>query len=268
MLFSALKIGALAYVGLCLLVFVRQGAYVYYPSKLVEATPEAIGLRFEELTLVARDGVTLSAWWVPAAAETQARALIYFHGNAGNNGDRLDALRALHDLNVNVLIVDYRGYGRSAGRPTEQGTYLDALAAWDYLTRERGVAPNRIFILGRSLGGAVAAWLAAQTQPAGAILESTFTSAPAMAGRMFPFLPIRLLCRFRYDTLSLLPRLACPVLIAHSPRDEIIPYQHGRELFAAAREPKTFVELTLDHNAGELGLEPQYRAALTEFLNR
>jgi uncharacterized protein len=265
-LVSALKIGALAYAGFSLFIFFRQSSYVYFPVKNVAAAPDAIGLRFEDLRLKTQDGVALSAWLVPAASNAAAaRTILYLHGNGGNNGHRLDALAAFHDLGVNVLIPDYRGYGNSGGKPSENGTYLDALAAWQFLTQDRDIPPERIVILGRSLGGAVASWLALEVNPGGLVLESTFTSAPDMVSRVFPLLP-RWLCRFKYDSLARVPKLKCPVLIAHSPNDEMIPYEHGRRLFAAARAPKTFVELTGDHNSGESEIEPPYRAALVKFL--
>jgi len=263
----ALKIAAAAYAGFCLFLFFRQSSYIYYPDKNVELTPEAVGLRFEDVRLKTQDGEFISAWFVPAAQTgVAARTILYLHGNAGNNGHRLDALRAFHDLGVNVLIPDYRGYGNSPGKPSEKGTYLDALAAWQFLIQDRDVPADSIVVLGRSLGGAVASWLAQQVNPGGLVLEATFTSAPDMAARIFPIAP-RWICRFKYDTLARLPKLRCPVLIAHSRNDEMIPYEMGRRLFAAACEPKTFVELTRDHNAGEVDLEPQYRAALVKFLN-
>jgi alpha-beta hydrolase superfamily lysophospholipase len=263
---ALLRILALAYGGLCLFVFLRQPAYVYYPGRDVMLTPSAAGLSHEEVTLATADGEALGAWYVPAArGGPPARTLLVFHGNAGNIGDRVDAVRAFHELGFNVLIFDYRGFGRSTGRPTEKGTYQDALAAWGYLTRERGEPPQNVILFGRSLGGAVAAWLAEQVRPGGLVLEGTMTSAPDMAVTMFPYLPVRWLCRFRYDALARMGRIRCSVLIAHSRADEIIPFRHGRRLFEAAREPKQFVELHQDHNATEVELEPHYRRALQEF---
>ena len=262
----ALKIAALAYAGFCLFIFLRQSSYVYYPRRDVAAAPDAVGLRFEDVRLKTPDGETVAGWFVPAEEGVpDPKTLLHFHGNAGNNGDRLDGIRAFHDLGVNVLIVDYHGFGRSTGKPSEKGTYLDARAAWDFLTKEKRIPPARIVVLGRSLGGAVASWLAEAVNPGALVLESSFTSARDMAARIFPMAP-RWLCRFRYDTLARMPRLKCPVLVAHGPRDEIIPYAHGRRLFAAAREPKIFVELQRDHNAGEVDLEPKYRAALLRFI--
>jgi fermentation-respiration switch protein FrsA (DUF1100 family) len=162
---------------------------------------------------------------------------------------------------------EYRGYGKSSGKPTEKGTYADAMAAWTYLTETRGTSADSIVVYGRSLGGAVAAWLAAQVRPAALAIDSTFTSAPDMAKRMFAYLP-RFICRFRYDTRAQLGNVACPVFVAHSRQDEMIPFEHGRLLFDAAPEPKTFLELNGGHNAGGLENSDSYQRALHAFVQR
>ncbi len=260
---AVLAVLAAVYLGLCLVLFLRQSSMVYFPLARVDQDPSAAGLAFEAVTLRAEDGVALDAWFVPCRG---ARGTVLVcHGNAGNIGHRLPAIALFHGLGLNVLIFDYRGYGRSQGRPSEIGTYRDARAAWAYLVRGRCLPPSRIAIVGRSLGGAVAAALAAEVRPAGLVLEATFTSLPALGARLYPWLPVRWLARYRYDTLSRLPRVACPVLVAHSPDDEMIPFDHGQRLFAAAREPKTFVALSGEHNAGEVLAAPGYRAALDIF---
>ena len=187
LLLSAFRIAGAVYLGLCLLLMLRQSRYVYHPDRTVSLTPDRIGLAYEALRLKTEDGETLAAWWIPA--QRAAPTLLFFHGNAGDIGDRLGSIRTFHDMGLNVLIFDYRGYGESTGKPSEPGTYADAMAAWTYLNAERGIPPSRIVVFGRSLGGAVASWLAARVDPGALILESTFTSAPAMAHGMFPFLP-------------------------------------------------------------------------------
>jgi uncharacterized protein len=177
------------------------------------------------------DGEELDAWFVPARRERAV--LLFFHGNAGNISHRLDSLRIFHGLGLSVLIIDYRGYGRSTGRPTEQGTYEDARAAWRHLVEERGVPPERIVVFGRSLGGAVAAWLAARTRPAGLIVESAFRSVPSLRPRLYWFLPVRRLARSSTRWSAARP-VQAPVLVVHSREDEIIPFRHGEALFAAA----------------------------------
>lgn len=264
MLTSLVTIIVILYLGLTLLLFLFQARFIYFPTRRLEASPARIGLAYESVTLVTEDGVKLSAWFIPAP---EARgALLFFHGNAGNISHRLTSIEQFHRLGLHVFIIDYRGYGQSEGQPTEAGTYRDAAAAWRYLTEERGFKPEQIVIFGRSLGGAVGAWLAQNQPPAALILESTFTSIPDMAARQFPFLPTRLLARIRYNTLERLPQVTCPVLIIHSPADEIIPYSHGRRLFEVANEPKAFLELQGGHNEGFMLSSPAYEAGLEAFI--
>jgi hypothetical protein len=192
--------------------------------------------------------------------------VLFFHGNAGNISHRLDSLSVFHRLGFNTLIFDYRGYGQSEGSPSEDGIYRDAEAALTYLREDRGIPLKTIVYFGRSLGGSVAAWLAARTSPGALIVESSFTSAPDMAAQLYPLLPARMLTRLRYNTLEYLTRVTCPVLIIHSAEDEIIPFQHGQRLFAAAPEPKRFLEIHGDHNMGFLNSGPRYEQGLQEFL--
>ena len=265
-IWSILKIGLAVYIGLCLLMFIFQSRYVYFPSRAIAATPAALPLPFEDVRFVTSDGQRIAAWFVPA---NPARGTILIcHGNGGNIGDRLHAIQLFHELGLNVFIFDYRGYGNSAGSPSEKGTYADALGAWNFLTQERRLPPDRIIIMGRSLGGAVAAWLADRQQPAGLILEASFTSLSAIGATIYPYLPVRLLCRYRYPTLKHMRNVRCPVLVAHSGDDEMIPFAHGQKLFQAAPAPKVFARLSGGHNDGEGFTEASYRRILDEFLTR
>jgi fermentation-respiration switch protein FrsA (DUF1100 family) len=265
-LWVVLRICLLAYLGLCLVMFIFQARYVYFPTREILATPKAFAMPFEQVAFTASDGTRLAAWFVPADS-ARGTALIC-HGNGGNIGDRLPIIRLFHDLGLNVFIFDYRGYGESQGTPSEEGTYADALAAWNYLVAERGLPPDRIIVCGRSLGGAVAAWLADKHPPAGLVLEASFTSLTDVAAKVYFYLPVRFLCRFRYPTLEHLRKVRCPVLVAHSRDDGLIPFVHGQKLFAAAPEPKVFVELTGDHNEGEECANADYRRTLEAFLAR
>ena len=257
---------ALGYAALVLLVFVFQARLIYFPEigRNVPATPLAIGLPFEEVWLEAAPDARLHGWFVPRR-DAKGVALI-FHGNAGSIGLRLDWLRMFHDLGYASLIVDYRGYGRSTGVPSEQGTYDDASAAWNHLTRTLGWRPGDIVLVGDSLGGAIAAELAARTAPRALVIQSAFTSVPDLAAQIYWFLPVRLISRFSYDTRSFVRRVTAPVLIAHSPQDEIVPFAHGRALFEQAAEPKAFVELRGGHNEGFLFVRPEWVEALEAFL--
>jgi hypothetical protein len=240
-----------------------QDKLVYHPVRGIDVTPEAAGLDFEEVSFAAADGVKLHGWFIPA--ENPRAVILHCHGNAGNISHRLELLRICHDLGLSTFIFDYRGYGRSEGTPTEDGTYLDAEAAWKYLTETRKVPPGEIIFHGQSLGGAVAANLASKHTPRALILESTFTSIPDWT-RSTALAPFCWVCRYRYDTKAILPNLHCPVLVIHSPGDDLIPYRHGRRLFELANEPKRFVEIRGDHNSGFLVSGATYTEGLRGFV--
>ncbi|MDD5627901.1 MAG: alpha/beta hydrolase [Elusimicrobia bacterium] len=241
-----------------------ERANLYFPNRHLEADPGALGLPFEDLLLTAADGATVHAWFVPL--RPQSPAVVFCHGNAGNISHRLDKLMALRRAGASVLLFDYRGYGRSSGRPDELGTYLDAEAAYRWLAEQKKTPAGRIVIHGESLGGAVALELALRRRPAGLILESAFTSVVEMCRHVFPFLPAELIVRFRYDSLAKIPRLSCPVLVMHSPEDDVVPYSMGRRLYDAAPGPKTFLELKGGHNEGFLDTGPAYEQAIAGFL--
>lgn len=254
------------YAALVALAFVFQERLLYFPLKHLGTTPADIGLDYQAVTLETADGLTLGGWFIPA--EPARAALLFFHGNAGNISHRLDSLAIFHRLGLSVLIIDYRGYGQSQGRPSEAGTYRDADAAWRYLTEFQQIPPERIIVFGRSLGGGVAAYTAQTYRPAALILESTFTSAPDLAAESYPFLPTRRLSRIQYNTRGRLPHIACPVLIVHSRDDQLIPFHHGRALAAAANEPKTLLPINGNHNEGFMLTGATYVAGLDEFISR
>lgn len=268
MLWTLLGSLALAYGGFAALVFISQDKLAYYPQigREIHTTPRDHGLDYEQLTLATPDGEKLDAWFVPAP---QSRGVVLFlHGNAGNLSHRMDSIAMFHRQGHDVLIFDYRGYGRSTGKPSETGLYRDAQTAWDHLTRQRGIPPGRIVLFGESLGGAVAAWLAARERPGALVLSSVFTSAPALAADLYPWLPTRWLVHLRYDTRAALAEVRCPVLIAHSPDDEIIPFRHGQVLFEAAAEPKVFLPLAGGHNDGFIFMRQDWVDALADFLRK
>ncbi len=263
---SVLRVAVASYVGLALFMYFRQSKYVYFPARELGLTPAAAGLAYEDIEIRTSDGETIHGWFIP---HPQARATLMFcHGNAGNIANRIDSIWRFHDLGMNVCIFDYRGYGRSTGTPSEEGTYRDAEAVWNWLTGTRGVAANGVAVFGESLGGAVAAWVAEHKQPGALILESTFTSVPDAAARLYPFLPVRWLCRIRYNTLARMPGIGCPVLVAHSADDEMIPFEHGQKLFQAAHEPKVFLTMRGTHNNGREETGRAYDEDLNAFLAR
>ena len=240
------------YVALCGYLYVKQTSFVFHPDRDLGATPKQLHLAFDNLTLTTADAGTV----------------LFCHGNAENVSGGIETVNLLHKLGVSVLVFDYRGYGRSDGEPTEQGTYRDAQAAWDYLVGKLGQPPGRIVIHGRSLGGAVASHLARDHTPAGLILESSFTSVPDMGARLYPMFPVRLLSKFQFATEEHLAGVKCPVLVIHSPQDDIVPFDMGKRLFAAAHPPKQFVEISGSHNEGAMQSEAIYRPAVASFLGQ
>ncbi len=268
-LMSIVSAFAIGYAVLATALFFYQPNLLYFPdmpTRQIQATPEVIGLEYESLTLTTSDDEQLDAWFIPA---DPARGTVLFcHGNAGNISHRLDSIRIFHDLGLSVLIFDYRGYGQSTGRPTEKGTYKDADAAWQYLVEQRGTQPENIILFGRSLGASIAADLATRQPAAGVILESAFTSVPDVAAQLYPWLPVRWLSRYQYNTRKKLADIHSPVLIVHSRDEEIIPYSNGERLYEAANEPKLFLELRGGHNDGFMVSGDSYIRGLETFLNK
>lgn len=262
---SVVLISLAVYIGLMIMLSVFQSRYIYFPEREIYATPRAIGLEYKNVYFAAQDGIKLFGWLVPA--EMPRGTVLFFHGNGGNISHRLESIKVFNQLGLNTFIFDYRGYGQSEGKTTEKGTYLDAQAAWRYLVEKENVDPATIIFFGRSLGGAIAAWLAQDHEPQSLILESVFTSVQDMAANLYPFLPVKLLSRFNYSTLDYLQRVTCPILVVHSPADEIIPFAQGRRLYEKAHEPKEFMELTGTHNEGFMNSVQKYRDGLDAFIS-
>lgn len=219
-----------------------------------------------QLRLHAADGVRLHGRYFehPAPAGT----VLFCHGNSSTVHHCLDIAAMYRRLGYAVLLFDYRGYGRSEGRPTEEGTYLDVAAAWEYLRRERGLAPRDIIVAGRSLGAAIATRLAAQHPPRALVLESAFTSMPELAARRYPWLPVRWLMRYRYPLIEDIVRVRCPLLIVHSREDEMVPFAHAQRLHALASEPKQLLEIDGPHRDLRRTADARYEGGIAAFLTR
>ena len=265
-LLKLIFIVAACYVLLVACVYVGQERMIYLPDlpgRDLTAKPTDIGLEYEDVALETSDSVNIHGWFIPGESP---RVLLFFHGNAGNISHRLDSIRQYHSLGLSVFIIDYRGYGRSGGRPSEAGINRDAVAAWDYLVLERDIDPRDIIVFGRSLGGAVAARLASRTEPLALIVESAFTSVPDIAQELYPWLPARWLSRMRHATRDYVGEVRSPVLVIHSRDDEIIPYHHGERIFERASEPKTLLTLRGTHNDAWLVDERTYLEGWRSFL--
>lgn len=247
-----------------------QERLIFFPTREITATPADVGLPFDDLRIPVGGDECIGAWYLRSrdSASAGAATVLYCHGNGGNLSHRVVTAEFLTRLGVNVLLFDYRGYGLSDGRPSEANMYADAEAAYRWLIRERAVAPERLFIFGRSIGGAVAVELAGKVPCAGVVVESAMTSAADVGARMYPFMPVRLLIRHRFDTLARIGRLRCPVLVTHSPDDEIIPFDMGRALYERAPEPKQFIALSGGHNERAYYDSGSYVSGLRSFFGR
>jgi len=234
--------------GFALILYLFQSNFIYFPSRDIIITPEAAGLSFESVKFKTEDDITLSGWYIPSP--NPRGFLLFCHGNAGNISHRIESIMVFNRLNLNVFIFDYRGYGQSDGKPTEKGTYLDVLAAWNWLLNHKNAKAKQIIVFGRSLGGAIASWLARTESPGALILESVFTSISDIGADVYPFLPVKLLARFNYNSLENINNINCPLLIIHSSDDDIIPFHHGQRLYENAGEPKTFLKISGSHNNG------------------
>ncbi|MFZ5877169.1 MAG: alpha/beta hydrolase [Nitrospirota bacterium] len=242
----------------------QESSFLYFPSRDVIATPAQAGIAHHDRWITTEDGITLHAWHLPNP--DAPRTVLDLHGNGGNLGDRVTQYARWYRMGLAVYAVDYRGYGRSHGAPAEQGLYRDARAAWADLTGALATAPERIVIAGRSLGSGPAVQLATEVRPAGLVLESPMTNIPEMARAVYPFLPVSLLVRSRFDNLRKIRDVACPVLVIHAEQDEIIPPSMGRRVFEAAHEPKQWASVPGGHNDFDDVSTDAYLAAWRTFL--
>lgn len=261
---SIILIILLTYSILAWSVYFMQSSFMFRPVREVPYTPADMGLTYEKVSLKTEDGLKIAAWFVPC--EKAQMTVLFCHGNGGNMAHRLDTINILNELGLNCLIFDYRGYGDSQGKTTENGTYLDAEAAWNWLTHKKGIKEEQIIIFGRSLGGSVGAHLAINVNAAGLIIESAFTSFADIGRKYYPYLPVKLFAAFDFNTVESVKQISCPVLVMHSKGDEIIPYEFGPKIYEAANEPKEFIEIFGSHNDGFLYSGQTYKDAWANWL--
>lgn len=248
--FAAFIIGLFVLYGTYL--YFYQEKLIFFPSREMVMTPDEVNLIWEDIWIEVAPGERINGWFVKASdkaeCDSETKTILFCHGNAGNISRRVYTIQFLSELGVNVFMFDYRGYGRSDGSPSEQNVYTDARAAYDWLRQSKKVPAEQIYVFGRSLGGAVAIELAGAVPTAGLIVESAFTSAVDMGRRMYPFMPVGMLTRFKFDSISKIGKLNCPILVTHSPVDELIPYEMGQRLYRAAKSDKRFIDLAGSHN--------------------
>jgi pimeloyl-ACP methyl ester carboxylesterase len=245
--------------------FFRQRRFVLRPGRELAANPGDFGQSYEKVELALANGTRVRGWGIfnPAAA----KLVIWLPGSVGNIAHDLSALAVLLPAGVSVLMMDYPGFGESDGAPSEQGCYRTAEAAWEYAHRARGFQPEDIIVFGRSLGGAVAAWLAAHRQCGGLVVLGGLTSVPDIAARRYRWLPARYFCYIRFNTLKYIRRVSCPVLVLHSEADELIPVEHGVRIYRAARAPKRFLALRGGHYGADWQTTPELAGELSPLLS-
>lgn len=218
----------------------------------------------EDVFITTSDKVELHAWWIPN--EKALYTFLWLHGNAGNITHRKYILEQLRTLDINILMLDYRGYGRSEGIPSEKGLYTDAEAAHDFLVNTKNISPRSIIVFAQSLGTPVGAELMLRRECGGAILEAPFTSAKDMAMKIIP-IPIGWAIKSEFDTLSKIKKINKPILIVHGTADNVVPFEHGKRVFESANEPKTFVELpNIGHNDQWENANREYLESIMTFL--
>lgn len=277
---SLRRIGALAV--LLLVVYASARVYniwdtqresIFEPAAALQTSPARLGAPFEELRIPSGSGAErgdLHAWWIPAE-QAGAPTVLYLHGNSRNISHNLENALRYRALGCNLLLVDYRGYGKSSGgKPSEAKVYEDAEAAWQYLVRQRGVKPQQLFIYGHSLGGAVAIDLALRhAEAAGLIAESTFTSMQAMGELKYEFLPAGLLLNQRFESLQKIPQLKIPLLLIHGTWDQKVPVGMARQLFEAAPQPRTLVLIEGGEHSNNAAVGwIEYRDAVSAFIGQ
>ena len=253
-----------AYFLSALMMLLFQKKYIYCPSGKIIETPSEKGMKYEDVFFNSADGEKLNGWYFPA--DDSSFVVLFCHGNADNISYFIDSVKQLRELGINVFIFDYRGYGRSTGRQSETGTYFDAVAAWNFLTQKKKIKRGNIIVLGRSLGGPIAAYLAKEYRPRALFLESTFTSIPDIAVQMYPYLPIKKFLRYKYNTIEYLKKVKCPVLVVHSSDDRKVPFSNGRKLFEEAPGFKKFIELKGSHRDCFTVSLQTYQEGIREFL--
>ena len=267
---------AIAYGSICVFLLVRQNHYIFFPSSIIEKTPAFFNVDYEDVWIpvppTSPKGERIHGWWIPAK-KPAVGVLLYLHGNGINIGANVAHATRFHQLGFSVLLIDYRGYGKSQGGfPSESQVYQDAKAAWNYLIQKRQIPAKQIFVYGHSLGGAIAIDLGvSHPEAAGLILESTFTSMQAMVAlsSQFRIFPVKLLLNQRFDSITKVKLLKMPVLFIHGTADSVVPAEMSKILFAVAPEPKQiFLVPAAGHNDVADVAGSQYLQTIEEFLEQ
>ena len=261
-----LGVASICYFGYAFKISLNEENIVFHPKAEITHTPDLYHLKFQDVYFETQDHFKLNGWFF--SANHSQKTLLFFHGNSGNVGSSLELVSIfVTDLHLNVFIVDYRGFGKSKGHPSEEGLYQDAQAAYQYLTQTKGIPKRNIILFGQSLGGAVAIDLASKRPAAALIVENTFTCAVDMAKTMYPYLPVRLFIKSQFNSKAKIKTVLYPKLIIHATQDETVPFRHGEKLFNSASFPKYFYAISgANHGNNYKIAGPDYIQRLKEFL--
>jgi fermentation-respiration switch protein FrsA (DUF1100 family) len=254
----------IAYWGWGVILYIMQPKFLFDPVREILYTPADLGLDFDEVNFKTEDGLPLNGWHIPAPGSEFT--VLFCHGNGGNIYHCLDTINILYNLGLSCFIFDYRGYGKSQGKPSEEGTYLDVRAAYEWLTKTKKVPGDNIIAFGRSLGGSISTHLASNVKTAGLVVEGSFTSYVDIGKKFYPYMPVGPFARFSYRTIDYIKKVSCPVMFVYSRNDEVVPFEFGLELHEAANEPKEFVEIFGSHNDGFLVSGEIYKKAWTKWI--
>jgi len=272
---TLLAVGAIAYFCACLFLFLRQTRFIFFPSRLISMTPDDVGLSYQdiELQISTPSGKieTVHCWWIPSETNPNQKVIIDLHGNRNTIEGNIGYAEQFHEMGLSVLLVEYRGYGRSTNRfPSEKTVYQDVEAAWNYLVNERQINPHNIYVFGHSLGGAITINLALKhTEIAGLIIESSFTNIREMIDykKKYWMFPINLILTQKFDSLAKISALKMPILLTHGTEDELIPKTMSEDLFNAAIEPKQLLIVAgAGHNNVRQVGGKQYWETVQQFL--
>ena len=261
---SAVAAVLVLYSGLTTWLWWAQDSLVFLPSREYKTLPYSAGLLHEDVDIEVVPGTKIRGWFVPATEKSRG-TILYFHGNGGNLSSYFPRLAPLASAGFDSLSIDYEGYGASGGTPSEANLYRDADASWDWLTKSKGIDPRRIVVWGYSLGGAVATWCATRNDVGAVILENTFTTIPDVGARIYSWLPVKFVSHNDFSNMDRISAIRAPILIGHGKRDELVPFEMGKELHREAREPKRFVEFRGGHADG-FSQSPEAWSEMTRFL--
>jgi pimeloyl-ACP methyl ester carboxylesterase len=244
--------------------YVRQRSFIFRPSKDDLGSPSRYDLLFDDFYLTCADQVKIHCWWIEG--RQKEKAIIFFPGSVGNKTHELASIHVLSALSASLMVIDYPGYGKSEGRPSEGKCYRAAEAAWDFVTREKRFQGPDVILYGRSLGTAMVTYLAARHHCGGLVFHSGFTSIPDIASRLYPYLPVHLFCHTRMNSLKRIAQCNCSVLVFHSASDEFIPIRFADRIYARAKPPKRFVHFEGSHGGNQWHSDPKVRTALVELV--